>query len=403
MPTPWKKFGKTLSTQWLITESSLAIPMDLVTLRSFLSSSLCYKILCHKIVLVCCRNPQLQVMTATTEQWNSSDETLSERWFNTSNSSTPLWSSTSSSSTAQWFNTSNFSITPVELITVPFITVIPSLECNLTQVTQEPVLEEWKMSYGLFLGVVLVLTLILIIAMCSNVLLIVTIWRSPSLKTPPNAHLVNICVNNLTLCVAGLFGLLSLVCSYFNTGPKVVAVFGHIRLFLTPVCFLQYWIIFAAISHYRCRTIKLPSLSLKTRRQLIGRTIVFGWLFASTAGLAAVFAFRVQLSAMGWNGFRTHMKQLQSPGFEPINSGQKAVLVLMLSGILGACLIMVYSYYWIFRTLLDCKPICSSRVTPWTRAASLSSDGEYRQIAPYTVHSYIHFFYNSDLFWDHMW
>ena len=72
-----------------------------------------------------------------------------------------------------------------------------------------------------------------------NGLLVMTIKCSPSLKTPPNSHLLNICFNNLLLA---LHALVSLPCLHLNgvhVPVRSSEVLSGIQLFLVMHCLLQ--------------------------------------------------------------------------------------------------------------------------------------------------------------------
>lgn len=72
-----------------------------------------------------------------------------------------------------------------------------------------------------------------------NTLLVMTIQFSPSLKTPPNAHLLNICFNNLLLGLHVLVSLPTLHMSGATIRGKTDEVLSGLQLFLVMHCLLQ--------------------------------------------------------------------------------------------------------------------------------------------------------------------
>lgn len=254
---------------------------------------------------------------------------------------------------------------------------VANLSCSPFS-TVEVVVEWWIMPRAYFVITMAVLTSTVLLAASANTLLVVTIWLSPSLKTPPNAHLVNICSNNLALCLAGLFAILSLVCSGFDDlDPRVVRAFGDVYLLLGSTCFLHYWLAFAAIGYYRTVTLRRPSLQLKTRRRLISRTIVLGWTLATGAALGLILASVNVSTSVNWNPFRRRIHVTDLIGYDSLGAGQTVLVTVIVLMVLAAVVVMAYSYYWILKTLFRNAPVvcASNRIMPWSRTANESSDG----------------------------
>ena len=68
----------------------------------------------------------------------------------------------------------------------------------------------WEMPTGSAVFATILLSLQLLAGIFLNSALILTICLSPTLYTPPNAHLINICVTNCVLLLSTLLSLVSL-------------------------------------------------------------------------------------------------------------------------------------------------------------------------------------------------
>ena len=240
--------------------------------------------------------------------------------------------------------------------------------------SEEAAKELWTMSSELFAVAMATLSAEILLSVVTNIILMVTIWSSPSLKTPPNSHLVNICVNNLLLVVCMGCSVVSLAWSGGATEDHVTKISGDIKVFLTVMCFLQYWCIFAAIGHYRSRTLRKPSMSLKVRRKVIVRTILAGWLVSSALSLALVLCFKMDISVVSWNAFRRTINSTEAEALSRPNPGQTAMLVLTFLTIVICLAVITSSYYYIMKTLVAAQPVCKNKVSPWVRSSSVSSD-----------------------------
>ncbi|XP_023932152.1 uncharacterized protein LOC112042203 [Lingula anatina] len=215
-----------------------------------------------------------------------------------------------------------------------------------------------------------VLSAIILLSLLANLFLIATIRFSPSLRTPPNAHLVNICANNMFLGLAMIAGLITLT----TTGPNVKLyrtleyILDGLQLFLTINCFLQYWSCFASIAYYRNRTIRKPTMSIAFRKVVVKRSILISWVVSALLSLSSVLAFNGEDIALALNPF----KRVFPAKPTPYKSGFldsvifSAILVTFLVGIF----VMVRCYYRIFRTLQIAKPLSNNKVSPWRRNSS---------------------------------
>ena len=235
----------------------------------------------------------------------------------------------------------------------------------------------WEMPREIFVVTMAILTSECLLAICTNLLLVVTIWHSPSLKTPPNAHLVNICITNLVLAGTVLFAIISLISSGLISRQYegVIDILGSIELFLSTTAFMQYWNTFAAIAHYRYRTIKKPSLSLKIRRRMITRSTVICWLLSFAIGLTMTLSFKDSDSTVSWNAFRRRIHHREVAALDRPSLQQSLFLYFVLSLIVVGLILVANSYYWISKSLYAARPPpCKNRVSPFARPSSVSSD-----------------------------
>ena len=193
-------------------------------------------------------------------------------------------------------------------------------------------------------------------------------------QTPPNAHLVNICVTNLSLCV----GMLLSIASLLVHSPGVERVLGNLQLFVCVTCFLQYWSIFADIGFYRYKTIKRPSMQLRRRRRMIVRSIVVGWVGAILLGVAVTVLFADSHTMVSWNPFRRKVEPIGVNWRTALSVRQTVALYAIALTITGCMAVLAKSYYCIFKTLYRARRLLRTRVAPWTRTGSVSSDcGEW--------------------------
>ena len=232
----------------------------------------------------------------------------------------------------------------------------------------------WEMPRKEYVVATALLCSELFLAIVTNIALIVTIWHSPSLKTPPNAYLVNICVNNLLLAVSMILSFALLLVTGSEPDSTGANILGGVQHFLCTLCLLQYWSIFSAIGYYRSRTIKKPTMTLKVRRTTIFRSIVVGWTVSLllAVGLTAVHA--QAKSSMSYVSFRRTVNQTEVTMLTGPEGGQSAMLALTLVAVFVCLGIIINSYYWILRELHVTTLTVQNRVSPWTRSSSVSSD-----------------------------
>ena len=103
----------------------------------------------------------------------------------------------------------------------------------------ENVKSVWQYPPVVVVVITVIMSAVSVAGLLLNSLLVLTIQFSPSLKTPPNSHLLNICFNNLLL---GLHALLALPSLHLNGVhvPRIGSeVLSGLQLFLSMHCLLQ--------------------------------------------------------------------------------------------------------------------------------------------------------------------
>lgn len=244
-----------------------------------------------------------------------------------------------------------------------------TLSSNVTTVTHFYVCEISDVAY-VFCCILLVVNALL--SLISNVVLIVTIYWSPSLKTPPNAHLVNICFTNLFLVVCMFTTLVALFVKSLDA--EIEKALRLVQLWAVTSAFFQYLASFASIAYYRCRTIAKPAMSTRYKKSVVNRSIGVCWIVTIIISLSMVLAFEHKYLALTINPFDTVFYVPRDAEATSIGFEQNMVLsVAFLTFIVGLIAIMK-CYYKIFKTLQFAKPICNNKVTPLRRASS-TSDG----------------------------
>lgn len=238
--------------------------------------------------------------------------------------------------------------------------------------------DECSISESIFIFSITILTLELLIGIISNILLVSTICNSPSLKTPPNALLVNICANNLVLCLCMFISLISYILSVSLEPDKleVFNVLGYLQLFLRVTVFMQYCTIFTSIGYYRCKTVKSPSKSVAWRTRIIMKSIVFGWTISLILATSLTIAYRTENTALSWNPFRKTFDICDIDIDSNLDASQVALLYILLFIVLVLFGIIIKSYYYIIKTLFKANAVCKNKVSPWVKRTSTdSSDG----------------------------
>ncbi|GFO09797.1 hypothetical protein PoB_003630200 [Plakobranchus ocellatus] len=125
------------------------------------------------------------------------------------------------------------------------------LKLNGTSSTTQPSLEVVSHSDTVVVAVTVILAGNVAFSLFLNILLVLIIQYSPSLRTPPNSHLLNICINNLMLCLNMVLCILCLTFNSVDLGLDESEMLSGLQLFLTYNSLLQYWGTFASIGYYR--------------------------------------------------------------------------------------------------------------------------------------------------------
>ncbi|XP_076434599.1 uncharacterized protein LOC143274615 [Babylonia areolata] len=230
----------------------------------------------------------------------------------------------------------------------------------------------------------LCLSVCLVTGLVLNMVLVLTLQWSPSLKTPPNSHLLNICCNNVMLGLQACLSLPALHLHSLHVPQGSGEALSGVQLFFVMHCLLQYWGSFASIGYYRFKTLHHPSLSLRLRNLIVSRSITVTWvislLLAMTFSLTSArdsaylpctldpfrksfYAAPVPVGKEGGGG-----EDGGGGAKSGQNTGQVVVLCLVMAVMLSGLLLLLTSYYSICRTLHAAPrpaPAGRSRVAPW--------------------------------------
>ncbi|XP_070206292.1 uncharacterized protein [Littorina saxatilis] len=240
----------------------------------------------------------------------------------------------------------------------------------------------WQYPAAVVIATTVVTSAVTLAGLLLNAVLVMTIQCSPSLKTPPNSHLLNICLNNLVLGVHALLALPSLHLNGVHVHSKGSEVLSGLQLFLLMHCLLQYWGAFASIGYYRFRTIHHPSLSLRVRKLIVSRAITTSWIislllamtFSLTSAQASVYL------PCTLDPFRCsfYLDTPKTPNTDERGSGEElgdmmwpqdselvVVMALVVVVLLLGLLVILASYYSICRTLNVAGRMGKTRISPW--------------------------------------
>lgn len=243
-----------------------------------------------------------------------------------------------------------------------------------------------------FMGIDIVFSLL------TNILLMMTIINAPSLRTPPNNHLLNIGLNNVILSLCMVLSLVSV--GTRRNDLVYVQSFTGFQLFIVSNCSLQYLCAFASICIYRKTTIKRPSLCLRMRKRMVTRSILCSWITSILLSLIFCLSFMPndELVCDTLNPFQREFRSCKSRS--SLSSEQAVILVIYIGAYAAGLIVIFSSYYSICKSLNLTGSFGKSRVSPWNRNSSLSSDmgteasdqtqqlnndGEY--VKPYTISS----------------
>ncbi|XP_059163202.1 uncharacterized protein LOC131946449 [Physella acuta] len=254
-------------------------------------------------------------------------------------------------------------------------TTFSAVNSTLTSVTKADVTKE-VVTYTdvLLVSATVVLVVNTAVSLFLNILLVLIIQYSPSLRTPPNSHLLNICVNNLLLCADMVLCALCLHYNSLQLPADKAEVISGVQIFITYNSLLQYWGTFASIGYYRHKTIKKPGLTLRSRRQLVSRSVTCNWVISSLLSLTVSLSY----SSDSQNAFGTldpfrrdfyANKVKDAPTREHV-----AVTFVILMAFFVGLGIILSAYYTICRTLNVVSAVGRNRVAPHQQSPHIHSD-----------------------------
>lgn len=149
-----------------------------------------------------------------------------------------------------------------------------------------------------------ILAIVCFTSLLGNALLLITISVSYSLRTPPNAHLTNICINSLVVCCCTALALASMTTS----SQTVADSLNYSRVYFCTNSVMQYWFSFAIITMYRYKIIKQPSMTTSHRTVLVRRSIVISWLCSLMLSLSVVLCNNGSALFLVWCSFDTRVE-----------------------------------------------------------------------------------------------
>ena len=230
----------------------------------------------------------------------------------------------------------------------------------------------WEMPVPAMIIAVVFLATNLAIGLSANCLLIIIINYSPTLKTPANSHLINICANNLLLCLCMALSLVSLLLPS-NVNGKINILTGF-HVFLESNCLLQYWGTFASIGFYRSKIIHCPSVSVKRRRQIISRCLTTSWVVSLVVSLMVCLSHLEddEYACLTLNPFqRTFILCLDNQ-----TASVQRITIISIKAIVFCTIfvVIVVSYYKVFKSLRNGRTFGKNRVFPTSRSLSLPSE-----------------------------
>lgn len=241
----------------------------------------------------------------------------------------------------------------------------------LMEETNSTKLLEWEISYEAQIISAVYLSTGMFIGLITNTLLILVICLSPTLRTPPNYHLVNISFNNLLLSICMIFSTLSV----FGVQDHDDNFFVAIQLFITQHCTTQYFATFASIGIYRNITLSKPTLSLRIRKRIVRRSISISWFLTCLLSLIFTITFmdKDSLLCITLTPFQKSFVICQESDYLP-EPGKICMAVIICFFYVVALISTLSSYYTISKELNIIKPKTSNKILPISRAMSLSSE-----------------------------
>lgn len=220
----------------------------------------------------------------------------------------------------------------------------------------------WSMPFVATIISIVYLSLNALIGLSANCLLILIINHSPTLKTPANSHLINICANNLVLCLCMLLSLLSLLLPVDLQNNVNILTGFHV--FLISNCLFQYWGTFASIGYYRSKIIRSPSLSTRRRRQIITRCLATSWATSLLVSLMVCLS-HIENDVYACMTLNPFQKEFLVCGKQHKYSAQRlGIVVISVLVFLIMLAIILSSYQKVFKALNKGNPFGKNRVSP---------------------------------------
>ncbi|XP_053375259.1 uncharacterized protein LOC123534856 [Mercenaria mercenaria] len=247
-----------------------------------------------------------------------------------------------------------------------------TVEYDNTTIPETEGPEVWSMPFAATIVTVVYLALNAIVGLSANCLLIIIINHSPTLKTPANSHLINICANNLVLCLCMVLSLLSILLP-LDLRNKINILTGF-HVFLISNCLFQYWGTFASIGYYRSKIIKSPSMSIRRRRQIITRCLATSWATSLLVSLMVCLS-HIEHDVFACMTLNPFQNEFLICGNERKYSAQRlGIVVISILVFFIMLVIVVTSYQKVFKALNKGNPFCKNRIAPVSRSISLPSE-----------------------------
>ena len=211
----------------------------------------------------------------------------------------------------------------------------------------------------------------LLTSMSTNCLLIIIINYSPSLKTPANSHLTNICANNLVLCLCMAISMVSMIAP-IDFDDKINILTGF-HVFLITNCLLQYLGTFASIGHYRSRIIRSPSMPTVLRRQIIARSLTSSWVVSLIMSLMVCLC-HVEDDVYACLTLNPFKRTFILCPFVKVSVKRVTVMSLSVLVFFIIMVIIVTAYIRVFKALRQGGPFGRNRILPVSRSFSIPSE-----------------------------
>ena len=247
----------------------------------------------------------------------------------------------------------------------------PLNDSLLTNETTTPLAGNWSIPEPV---VILSMTYVgfnLLTSLSTNCLLILIINYSPSLRTPANSHLINICANNLVMCLCMAISIVTMFAPV-DTEEKINILTGFHVFFITN-CFLQYLGTFASIGHYRSRIIRTPSMSMRVRRQIIARSLTSSWAVSLVMSLMVCLCHVEEdmFACLTLNPFKRTFF-ICTDVHIPVK--RLTVMSLCVCVFVLIFIVILNAYIRIFKALIQGGPFGRNRILPVSRSFSIPSE-----------------------------